>query len=89
MKNVFALVASFVILTSTQVVLAGACDTNAASLGRNLNSKCNSKTTRPLCESCADAEFDKLVVKIETCREKLQTTTDEYKTATCSSKPAQ
>lgn len=89
MKNVFTLVASLVVLASSQMVFAGACDTNATSLGRNLDRKCNSKTTRPLCESCADTEFNKVVVKIETCREKLQTTTDEYKTATCSSKPAQ
>jgi hypothetical protein len=89
MKNVFATAAAFIIFTSAQLVSAGACDTNAASLDRNLNSKCSSKATRPLCESCADAEFNKVVVKIETCREKLQTTTDAYKSATCVSKPAQ
>lgn len=89
MKSVLSCLAVFVIVTSAQFVFAGACETNSNSLDRNLNSKCNSKTTRPLCESCADAEFNKIVVKIETCRPTLQTTTDEYKNATCSSKPAQ
>lgn len=66
---------------------AGACDTNAASLDRNFASKCSTKATRALCESCADTEFNKVVVKIETCRERLQQSLDTYKSGTCSTKP--
>jgi hypothetical protein len=82
-KEKLAVVSGFGVLFFSIIVSAGACDTNANSLERILNNKCNQKATRLACETCADMEFNKVIAKIESCRERLTISTENYKSAIC------
>lgn len=86
MKQLSRMALLLMVCLSTRAAFAGACDTNSASLDRNLNSKCSSKTTRAACETCADGEFNKVVVKIETCRPQLTETNERFKGTVCGQK---
>lgn len=60
-------------------VQAGACETNATSLGKAIDSKCAPKATVPEKCSCAQAQFDLVKPKVPTCEAELLAKLNEKK----------
>ena len=68
----------FCALLLTKSVFAGiACETNAASLNRNIERKC-SKMTDSERENCARKEFNLVLPKVKTCKVELEAVLNEF-----------
>lgn len=72
-----------------QALWAGACETNATSLQRIFDRKCKIKSTQNECTACTDEQFNKVISKIETCRNELETMMAQFRASSCDTKPQQ
>jgi len=80
-KLVVGLLAVAAIAVFAGNVQAGACDTNANSLGKAIDSKCAPKATVAEKCACAQAQFDLVKTKVPTCEAELLTKLNEKKAA--------
>ena len=68
----------FCALLLTKSVFAGiACETNAASLSRNIERKCSTMTGSER-ENCAKKELNLVLPKVKTCKVELEAAVNEF-----------
>ena len=65
------------LLLSTSVFAGIACDTNAASLKRNMERKCSTMKGSER-ENCAKKEFNLVLPKVQSCKVELEAVLNEF-----------